>query len=74
MFFLVLSDLSIGWMRNKSYFVQVPTGSFTRLLTGPSFYLSWATEGDLVPPRRITDLTLGPPRAIANPNHTPMRK
>jgi hypothetical protein len=40
----------------------VPTGSFTRLLTGPSFYLSWGAEGDIVPPRRITDLSLGKPQ------------
>ena len=36
----------------------VPTGSFTRLMAAPAFYLGFGAAGDTAPPGRITDLSI----------------
>ena len=36
----------------------VPTGYFRRILSGPSFFVSFGTYNDTAPPSRITDVSI----------------
>ena len=39
----------------------MPTGSFRRILSGPTIYLGFGTSRDVAPPGRITDLSIVEP-------------